>query len=83
MASKKDAPKVPVTMKALIARLNRKLAQEDEKLVASRGERARNELGNYYVINVSRNVILFKDVSPETLATQYGVLKPYERIVEE
>src|SRR5688572_22854055 len=42
--------------------LNRKLAADDEVLKATRGERAQQDLGEYYVVDVNRNAVVRKDV---------------------
>ena len=39
--------KVPVSMRAVIQRINRKLTDDDEVLKTTRGERARFDLGDY------------------------------------
>lgn len=43
---------------ALIKRINRILAKEDQKLRKPRGERQRTELGDYYVIDIYKNAIV-------------------------
>ena len=65
---------------ALVARINRKLAHEDQQLKATRGERARRELGDYYIVDVNRNLIVAKDCDLVKLARGLGVLKPFERL---
>jgi len=40
---------VPVTRRALIARVNRKLAERDEQVCITRGERAKQEVGAYWL----------------------------------
>ena len=69
-----------VSKPALLARINRRLAQEDGKLKKVRGERARLDLGDYYVVDVNRNRIVATRVDPETFAREIGALKPYERV---
>jgi hypothetical protein len=44
---------VPVSMRALVQRINRKLAQDGEVLKKLRGERYRAEFGDYYIVRVS------------------------------
>ena len=75
--------KVPVTMRALIARINRKLAPQDLQLKTARGMRVRVDVGDYYVINTRINGIMqrYKDCDPEELARELGVLKQYEEVV--
>ena len=71
---------VPVSLRALIQRINRKLATKGECLKTARGERARVEVGDFSVIDVTRNVLLFKDVSPEMLGRDLGVLEEWEAV---
>jgi hypothetical protein len=75
--------KVPVSMRAVIARVNRALKPNDEKLKVTRGDRWRHELGDYYVVNWSRNWIVNKQVDPEEMARELKVLQEWERVVEE
>jgi hypothetical protein len=74
--------KVPVAMRALIARINRKLGQQDMQLKTARG-RMRDDVGDHYVVNTRLNAVMYhyKDCDPEKLARDLGVLKPYEQVV--
>jgi hypothetical protein len=73
--------KVPVTVRALIARINRKLAP-DLQLKIARG-RARVDVGDYYVVNTRINGVMqrYKDCDPEELGRELDVLKGYEVVV--
>jgi hypothetical protein len=75
--------KVPVTVRALIARINRKLALHDLQLKTARGTRMRVDVGDYYVINVRFNGLMqrYRDCDPEELARELGVLRQYEEVV--
>lgn len=75
--------KVPLTMRALLARINRKLANEGQAgraIKAPRGERLQQEVGDYYVIDYSMNAIMSKHVDPEELGRELGVLHPWEEV---
>jgi len=74
--------RVPVTMRALIQRINRILAKDTEKLKIPRSNRARQELGEFYVLDLRINGVLQKHVDPEELGRELGVLQDYERVVE-
>ena len=76
------AKKIGVTMRSVIQRLNRKLAADDEVLKVARGERMRQELGDYYVLNVRMNGVMHHDVDPEAMAREMGALKVWERVIE-
>ena len=73
---------IPVTMRALLQRINRALAQDDEVLKKTRGARAVQELGDYYVLDFNRNALVEKDVDPEELGRELGILEDYERVVQ-
>ena len=76
------ATKIPVTMRAIVQRINRALEPNDQVLRKVRGARAEQELGEYYVLNFSRNYIVEKDVDPEMLARSLGVLSDAEAVVD-
>jgi hypothetical protein len=74
----KDDNKVKVTFNALKLRLNRHLAKEDCTLRVARGPRMIQDVGEYYIVNLSHNAIWDKHIDPEEYARDVGVLKPYE-----
>jgi hypothetical protein len=71
-----------VSIGAVIKRVNRRL-QPEEMLKITRGDRQRLELGDYYIIDYRRNFIINKDVDPETVARELGVLENWETVVGE
>jgi hypothetical protein len=76
--------KVPVTMRALLQRINRTLADKDEVLKKTRGDgRAFQTLGDYYVLDGRRNVVRRTHVDPEALGRELECLQPWEQVVEE
>ncbi len=77
-----EKARVPVSKAALIARINRRLAQNGERLRASRGALARGDLGDYFIVDVGINTVLYTDVDPEILARQIEVLSPLEKLAE-
>jgi hypothetical protein len=72
---------VPVTRPALIARVNRALHKQGERLKKTRGERAIQQLGEYYIVNFSGNYPADTDVDPEQVGRDLGVLKRWEKVV--
>jgi hypothetical protein len=74
--------KAPVTMRSVIARINRRLKPDLEMLKVTRGERLRQNVGDYYIIDFRMNAITHNDVDPEKMARDLGVLKEYEQVVE-
>jgi hypothetical protein len=74
--------KVPVTMRAIIQRINRALKHDNEMLKTTRGERLRQQVGDFYVLDFSRNNVLNTHVDPEKMARDMEVLQPWEVVVE-
>jgi hypothetical protein len=75
--------KVPVTKRALVQRINRKLLERHEQLLTARGENARAELGDFYIVGTHAGGVTDKHVEPEKLGRELGALKPYEVLAEE
>ncbi len=84
-AMRRRTETVPVTMRALTQRINRKLAEDNMVLKTSRGLLAPVDLGRYYVVNLRSNAVMlrYRDCDPEKLGREYGVLKNYEHVVED
>jgi hypothetical protein len=80
--AKAKATKVPVTVRAVIQRINRKLKPDLEALKVSRSERMRQEVGWYYIIDYKMNAITHHRVDPEKLARELGVLQDWEAVTE-
>jgi hypothetical protein len=74
---------VPVTMRALVQRINRKLAKEGEKLKASRGGRDVAAVGDYYLVDLEANAVCGTFVDPEVLGRKIGVLAQWEHVAED
>jgi hypothetical protein len=49
-----------------IARINRQLAKQEEKLCTS-SKRAQHNLGDYYIIDIYQNAVIYLDVDPDAL----------------
>ena len=79
MAKKKEQ-RVPVSERALIARINRKLRADDEMLKTTRSKRAEFDLGRYYVIDVRGPNIVHDHIDLEDYGRELEVLKPYEAL---
>lgn len=74
--------KVPVSVRAVIQRINRKLKPDLEQLKVTRGgELLRLDLGDYYILNFNHNWIAHKHVDPEKLGRELGVLQEWEEVV--
>ena len=81
----KTESKVPVSERALIARINRKLAHEGEQLRKKRSPWAAWGAADwgFYAVDVNRNVITADHVDLESWGKELGALEPYERLVED
>ena len=87
-AKERKEQRVPVTLRAVTQRINRRHRSEwdgtehGEWLIlrASRGAAAYREFGAFYLLEACRNVVRRRqyDVDPETHARDLGVLKPHE-----
>lgn len=62
-----------INLRALLGRINRKLAHEGEQLRTLRGERDFHNLGRYYAVN-DMNHVIASHVDPETWGREMGVL---------
>jgi hypothetical protein len=69
-----------ITARALIARINRKLAPDMRGLRTARGARDRFDLGHHYVIDFTNGGAVEMHVDVEDLGRELGVLADYERI---
>jgi hypothetical protein len=72
--------KCKVRERALIARINRKLAPGEMALRIARGASAQHDVGQYYLLNWRRESVVRTHVSLEQLARELGVLRPWEEI---
>lgn len=72
--------KIPISLPALMARINRKLAAQEEPLIlrASRSEQAKVQTGDYYTVARAVGVIHETDIDPAKLARDLGVLADFE-----
>jgi hypothetical protein len=72
---------VPVSERALMARIRRWLARGDERLATCReGSRGFQELGRYYIVDAKRNFIRHTNVDLEELGRKLGLLKEWEQL---
>ena len=75
-------PKIEVSMRAVIQRINRRLARVGEHLHRYRGGQWYTDLGDYYIRDEYRNFLVQGHVEPEGLARELGVLRESE-VVED
>lgn len=80
--------KIPVTLRALLQRINRVLAKEDQRLYTRRtardGSHPRgwNDTGSHYIVDLRRNLVIGTHVDPELYGREIGVLESYEALAE-
>jgi hypothetical protein len=68
---------------AVIQRINRKLAHEDQRLCTLRTpSRWQSSLGDYYIVD-HRNNIVASHVDPTALALELGVLQLWETVTDD
>jgi hypothetical protein len=71
----------PVSRRALIQRINRKLRATNELLRAYRGDgRGRQNLGDLYVLDLRRNFAVRTHVDLEQIGRELGVLHAWEEV---
>jgi hypothetical protein len=82
MAKATKAPKVPVTERALFARVSRALAKDGLVLKRCRADsRWSAELGYYYTVDATRNLIDSKHIDLVQWAREMKLLAEYEELV--
>jgi hypothetical protein len=72
---------VPVSERALIGRIRRRLKERKQELRVTQGRRAKVELGAFYItdiIDLNTHIIFEKEVDLAKLAKHLGCLKPIE-----
>ncbi len=78
---KKGQFRVPVSERALFARVDRTLKKRDEALRHCKEDSSSfNALGKYYIVDTARNVVVQDHVNLEGLATKLGILKSFEEL---
>jgi hypothetical protein len=75
--------KVPVSWRALVQRIDRKLAQQEQALKKARSAAMREELGPYYIVSWRFNRVEVTNVDPVALAKELGLLREWEEVREE
>jgi hypothetical protein len=74
---------IPVSKRALVARINRKLKDDGQTLKFTRGERATLDLGDVYLWDVRRRLALDTFVDVEEFGRDLGVLREWESLYED
>ena len=77
------AMKVPVSERAVIQRINRKIRADDLQLKVARGQQMKLDVhGHYYVLNTRINGVCAwsKGLDLAAYAREVGALAPYETV---
>jgi hypothetical protein len=75
--------KVPVTRRAVVQRINRRLKGQYKRLRAChRGSQSWDALGDYYVVDTYRNLVVDTGVNMAKLADKIGALQPFEQLAD-
>lgn len=77
----KQSIRVPVTVRALMSRINRALAPDGKELKITRGVPAIDALGRYYVL--CGNSVFSDHIDLEAFGRELGALAGYERLLDE
>ncbi len=75
--------KVVVSKSALLQRINRKLRKQNEVLKVAKGDRLKQDLGDFYIVDFHMNAVVGMRCDPVALAEELGVLKPFEVAAED
>ena len=71
---------IPVTQRALIQRINRKLKADCRMVKKSRRGRGAGELGDFYIVDFNRNAVVAKHVDLAKLGCKLDVIAGYESL---
>jgi len=72
--------RVPVSARAILQRINRKLKPDWKQLKTGRGLLLERTVGRYYVIDIRRNCVTQQYVDVEDLARELKVLQSWEEL---
>jgi len=78
-----EQKKVPVSYRAVLARVNRILAKEEKAFRVSRSQGERSNLGDAYILDTSKNEVVDSRVSLKDLAAKLGAIKAFEEMADE
>ncbi|NVN92776.1 MAG: hypothetical protein HXX11_19570 [Desulfuromonadales bacterium] len=75
-----NTAKIPVSLWAVIQRINRILAMENKLLLESSGHQEKEDFGDWYIIDPLTKAVTVRNCEIEELARKVGALKPNETI---
>ncbi|MEP7307641.1 MAG: hypothetical protein ABJA98_19230 [Acidobacteriota bacterium] len=76
--------KIPVSTRALVQRINRKIAADGKRLIANRGAKSVEQLGAYCIVNgrSGHTYVLESRVDLEATGRKIGALAEWEFLDE-
>lgn len=78
-----EMEKVPVSRLAVLSRLNRKLKARNARLICSRSPLTQLAAGDAYIVSIPDGRILVKHVDVMREAARLGVVRAWERVVDD
>lgn len=78
-----EVKKVPVTRRALLARVNRILAKEGRAFRVSRSHGELSNLGEAYILDTYKNSPVYLNVNLKDMAEELGAIKAFEELADE
>ncbi len=81
--SERKTFRIPVTERAALQRINRKLKGDYRQVRKTRTARDRGNLGEYFLLDTYRNFVVDTYVDLETMAKSLGVMGEWETVIEE
>jgi hypothetical protein len=84
MAKRKTTHVLPVTERAILQRVRRAMRKDGDRLIVNRKpwQHEPANVGRFYVVDAN-NIMTDNDVDLGKLARDLGLLKPWERLIEE
>ena len=82
MAEQATDNRVPVSRRALIQRINRKLPGHETLKTNRAPGSTHRELGRYFIVDEYNNSITCRFVDLKKLGRELGVLRGYERVAD-
>jgi hypothetical protein len=70
-----------LTLKAVIARVNRRLERDDGTMLRRTALSERYRMGEFHELDISRNLVVGYDRDPEALGRELGLIRPNDVIV--
>lgn len=75
--------KIPVSEKAVLARVNRRLDRDDQAVKKTRRKSIVSYIGEYTRVDYRRGGVVENHVDLEALAREVGALEPWETMEEQ